>query len=419
MPEPAGLLTRDEALARIRSEGTRRIRHRRIGAASGAAGLVLAALVAVVVVNPQGARKQVTVVGGPSASSSLPPIPTLAPGVMPSPGTSVGGATPSQLPSVTNQPAAVPTVVATSVPVSEFGIPTPAAGLWGLVRGPDDNLWFTEMTAGKIGRIASGTGQVTEFPLPSPKAQPGAITVGPDQALWFTESGNTMIGRITTAGLFSEFPVPASPQAIVTGPDKALWFTEPRGGKIGRLTTGGTVTEFATPTRTSNPMGVPGQGSNPYDITAGPDGALWFTESMADQIGRITTAGLVTEFPLPDRNRVHGSPDGITAGPDGAIWFTEGLAGTVGRLDPQTKAFKQFPAPTAAGPVGLAHIIAAGGALWFTDVGQIGRLTTDGRMTMYAAPNSNTAGGEALAAGPGGTIWFTESRSNAIGRITP
>src|SRR5258708_36482099 len=29
---------------------------------------------------------------------------------------------------------------------------------------------------------------------------------------------------------------------------------------------------------------------NPYSITAGPDGALWFTENYGRKIGRITTA---------------------------------------------------------------------------------------------------------------------------------
>jgi streptogramin lyase len=33
-------------------------------------------------------------------------------------------------------------------------------------------------------------------------------------------------------------------------------------------------------------------------ITTGPDGALWFTEQNASKIGRITTAGVITEFPL-------------------------------------------------------------------------------------------------------------------------
>src|SRR5258708_25185668 len=65
----------------------------------------------------------------------------------------------------------------------------------------------------------------------------------------------------------------------------------------------GTITEFPVPTSSSGPNG----------ITAGPDGNLWFTESNANQIGRITTSGGVTEFPVPTTSS---DPIGITAGPD-------------------------------------------------------------------------------------------------------
>ena len=66
-----------------------------------------------------------------------------------------------------------------------------------------------------------------------------------------------------------------------------------------------TITEFPLP----QPQSFPGP------ITAGPDGALWFPEGGANpRIGRITTAGAVTEFPITN------SPGGITAGPDGALW---------------------------------------------------------------------------------------------------
>jgi hypothetical protein len=42
------------------------------------------------------------------------------------------------------------------------------------------------------------------------------------------------------------------------------------------------VTEFPIPTADSNPVG----------ITRGPDGNLWFTETQANKIGRITPAGV-------------------------------------------------------------------------------------------------------------------------------
>ena len=59
------------------------------------------------------------------------------------------------------------------------------------------------------------------------------------------------------------------------------------------------------------------------NITAGPDGNLWFTEnSIPGQgtIGRITPAGVVTEFVVGDENV---NINNLAAGPDGNIWFTE------------------------------------------------------------------------------------------------
>ena len=53
--------------------------------------------------------------------------------------------------------------------------------------------------------------------------------------------------------------------------------------KIGRITVEGVISEFPVPT----------SGSEPSDIVAGPDGAVWFTEFRASKVGRITTSGVV------------------------------------------------------------------------------------------------------------------------------
>jgi streptogramin lyase len=61
---------------------------------------------------------------------------------------------------------------------------------------------------------------------------------------------------------------------------------------------------------------IPTAGSGPVGITSGPDGALWFTENATNQIGCITSAGVVTnEFAIATSGS---DPDGIVAGPDGA-----------------------------------------------------------------------------------------------------
>ena len=77
--------------------------------------------------------------------------------------------------------------------------------------------------------------------------------------------------------------------------------------------------------------------NQPKGITAGPDGALWFTEyGPKDKIGRITTAGVITQYPVPTSNS---GLDGITAGPDGALWFAESLDSRVAErlLDAQAE----------------------------------------------------------------------------------
>jgi streptogramin lyase len=49
-------------------------------------------------------------------------------------------------------------------------------------------------------------------------------------------------------------------------------------------------TEFQIPT-------VPG--SFPLSVVEGPDGALWFVQRNSNTVGRMTTAGVVTTYPIP------------------------------------------------------------------------------------------------------------------------
>src|ERR1700731_2568477 len=100
----------------------------------------------------------------------------------------------------------------------------------------------------------------------------------------------TLTAAWALSGKIIEFPIPTAGSlldfcSITAGPDGALWFTEGNANKIGRITTAGVFTEFPVPTANSFPAG----------ITAGPDGNLWFVEAIGN-IGRITTTGVVAEF---------------------------------------------------------------------------------------------------------------------------
>ncbi len=320
--------------------------------------------------------------------------------------------------------------------ISEFPLPSPNFRPGDITAGLDGNLWFTEPgtkpQTGMIGCITPA-GIIREFPLPA-NSFSNSITAGPDGNLWFKEPGK--IGRITPAGTISEFPLSASSFVDITnwpatlygstlwgditmGPDSAIWFTEPgtntRNGKIGRITTSGAITEYPIPTSNDGPWG----------ITTGPDGNLWFTavdsHIFRGVIGRITPSGMVTLFPLPSGFfSLH-----ITAGPDGNLWFTEadldGRNDKIGRITP-SGTLSEFPLPD---PNSHLNGITAGpdNAIWFTEdmsnhaeKGKIGRITLTGTISEFPLPTPSGGPG-GITVGPGGTLWFTELLSNKIGHL--
>jgi virginiamycin B lyase len=203
----------------------------------------------------------------------------------------------------------------------------------------------------------------------------------------------------------SDTDLERGPFWIARGPDDALWFTEFNANKIGRITTAGIITEYV----------VPSPNQYFYGITAGPDGALWFTEFFANKIGRISTAGAITEYPLPPTGG--SGPAAITAGPGNTLWFTEPAdPGKVGSIT-TSGIIKVYSLPTQNS---LPSYITKGpdGAVWFTEsvASKIGRITPAGRITEYplAQSGSNLVGITAAS----GALWFANFDGPAVGRIT-
>jgi streptogramin lyase len=297
-------------------------------------------------------------------------------------------------------------------PATEFsaGI-SPGAGPNGIAAGPDGNLWFTEQTGNRIGRITP-TGAVTEFSTGiTGNAQPLGITAGPDGNMWFTENAGDRIGRITPGGTISEFStgiaVAAHPYGIAAGPDGNLWFTEIAGDRIGKITPNGDISE--------SPAGAVTAGGAPSGIAPGPDGNLWFTETNGDRIGLITPGGSIAEF----ATTAGASPGDIAAGPDGNLWFTEISGQKIGRITTAGIITNEFSSGIAADADPFELTAGPDGNLWFTDRtgSRVGRVTTSGAITEFSGGISANASPNGIAAGPDGNLWFAENAKGGIGRI--
>ena len=243
------------------------------------------------------------------------------------------------------------------------------------------------------------------------------ITAGPDGNLWFTEGVLTQIGRITPAGVVTEFSagISARPTYITAGPDGNLWFAERvisfsvRTSQLGRITPAGVTTEYGYSAFTSINNSIDGLGS----ITFGPDGNLWVSNS-AGRIGQITTAGVVAAvFNV-------GGGGLITTGPDGNLWFTEFSVNQIGRIT-TTGVVTEFSTGITAGAGPNFITVGSDGNLWFTEYygNRIGRITTAGVVTEFSTGISTGAKPSGITAGPDGNLWFTEPGVNKIGRITP
>jgi virginiamycin B lyase len=220
-----------------------------------------------------------------------------------------------------------------------------------LAMAPDRSIWFTETTAGRIGRVAGG--RVTSFRLATGSG-PRGTAVGADGNMWFTESGNDRIGRITPAGGVRAFPIPtprADPLGIAAGPDGALWFTEPAVDRIGRITLGGRVSEFR----------VPGAAA-PFGITAGPDGRMWFTLPSRNAIGAVTMTGAMSVYPIPTGGS---RPRGIAAATDGALWFTQPGSNQIGRIATDGSITETAVPTPHAGPFGITTGLR--GQIWYSE----------------------------------------------------
>src|SRR5262249_5256225 len=110
--------------------------------------------------------------------------------------------------------------------------------------------------------------------------------------------------------------------------------------------------------------------SYPITIVVGPDGALWFTELMGNQIGRITTDGAITELPMPGLG-----PVGMVVGPDGAFWFAAFFTKEIVRVTPAGVATHRAPVPSAD-PSLLSVAVGPDGNIWYTsqDGHKVGRV---------------------------------------------
>jgi virginiamycin B lyase len=160
-------------------------------------------------------------------------------------------------------------------------LPPSATTLGAITAGPDHNLWFVEVSAGKIAKMVPGTRVITEYPLASGIVPSGSVAIANSNgSVWFSYynqlNQNGGIASISTSGVAqtAQSPNNASATAIAPGPDGNIWYaTNSNPAFIDSVTSAGTYV---------NDINV-----GPITITSlvtGPDKNIWFTDESNQSI---------------------------------------------------------------------------------------------------------------------------------------
>ena len=220
--------------------------------------------------------------------------------------------------------------------ITEFPLPDSPSQTnrwpYAVLAGPDGNIWFTDPTGNSMGRM-SVDGVVLADTFLSKTSDwrdtPNTITVGADGNIWFGEVNR--VGRMTPAGdlkLYSleRYDNGGGTGNIISGPDGNLWWTGPGLDRLRRISLASAndsqlkITDFVPPGYSVSTPAIIGP------MVVGPDGNIWYVNGS--NVGCATTEGRFHEIAIPSGR----SAFAISAGPDGALWFTEPTFDLVGRI---------------------------------------------------------------------------------------
>ncbi len=222
-----------------------------------------------------------------------------------------------------------------------------ATGVWfaerGFILGGTGGLPPTGAVSA-IGKLNPGTSVITQYNVPG---NPYGLVIGPDSNIWFTEDWNDKVGVLSTAGtLLHEYQLSGftgsfanSAKGIASDGTTNLWVATQAGSQIVQIVAAdGSHTDYALPDGTYpiNLVWVPSLGGKPR---------LVFTESGTGSIGILDTTHLtpvqapgyvspvttgLTEIQLP--SGAASTPTGIVADGTGGFWVTEAGSGKIAHV---------------------------------------------------------------------------------------
>jgi streptogramin lyase len=171
---------------------------------------------------------------------------------------------------------------------------------------------------------------------------------------------------------------------------------------------------------------LPDPGSEPWEITAGPSGQIWFAEQGTNMLGEYSEVnGTFHQYPIPSARP---TPDGVAVDKSGNVWISELTSSRLGELAEGGDKIVEYAIPNATAVLGTSiQPVSCGpgallpdqdGDIWIACLfsNQIDRFDpSTGTFDVYNLPvfQSAPAG---MAFDSQGDIWFTAADAQMLGK---
>lgn len=214
-------------------------------------------------------------------------------------------------------------------------IPTVGSFPLRLAIDAQSRVWFTELLGSKIGVYDPSSSNLIEYPVPTNMSGPADLAFDRNGMLWFTETYASKIASFDPKnGLFKEYQldtqnpadVISSPVGIALAAEGSIWIADHGGNWIGQFQpTTGTLSKYPThvPPADVYPISIPN------GLLIDQHGQVWFSEHGGNSIGYYDPdRRIMLEYRIP--TGPVSTSLWIALAPNGNIWFTEWMMNQIG-----------------------------------------------------------------------------------------
>ncbi|MDG6971133.1 MAG: hypothetical protein JRN54_08525 [Nitrososphaerota archaeon] len=241
--------------------------------------------------------------------------------------------------------------------------------IWGIALW-NGKVWASDDVGNRLVGLDPSSGSVQSVILPTNDSFPYTLTVGPENSLWFTELTSSRVGRLYPNGTLHEYPSPGELPAQIVFENKTSGYLVTVGDPSKPL---GHVYEF-NPSGNFSPFVVGGNEvlNSPDSVAVAQDGLgviqhgpsqIMFYDSFADGWRDYPTSTVsYTNTVLPY----------FAVGNGSLIWFNEHYGNRIGELNVTAGTLTEYneadPPPQSVSKIDNTLTIALGkDRLWFTE----------------------------------------------------